>query len=217
MSSNAGLTHLNYGLYTGLTDIQTLLPGTTTGIVTAITITNGGTGYAANDTGIITTGRGNAQYKVATVTSGVVATITLVYGGNGYSTGAGQATQATGIQKGSGSGLTLNVGTVVTGDLVQSALPNGLFEPSGSYLITKGSIDAIKLNAPAIGPSKQDGRRIIIISTTSFAHVITTPLLAINGNAHLATFSGTLPNSIELEAYNGVWYTVGTPVGVTLS
>jgi hypothetical protein len=217
MASNTSLTHLPYGLNTGLTDIQTLLPGTTTGIVTAITITSGGVGYAASDTGIIVGGSLNAQYKVATVTSGVVATITLVYGGNGYATGAGQKTQATGIQKGSGTGLTVNIGTVVTGDLLTSLLANGLYEPTGTYIITKGSADNIRINAPGIGPSKQDGRRIIIISSTAFAHTLTGPTNVFNGNTHIATASGTLPNSIELEAYNGVWYTIGTPVGWTLS
>jgi hypothetical protein len=217
MASNTGLTHLPYGLYTGQTDIQTLLPGTTTGIVTAITITSGGTGYAASDTGIITTGKGNAQYQVATVSSGVVATINLIYGGNGYATGAGQATARAGIQPGSGSGLTINIGTVVTGDLVRSLLPNGLYEPTGSYIITKAGIDAIKINAPGIGQAKQDGRIIRIISATANAHVITGPTNVFNGNTHIATFSGTLPNSLVLEAYNGAWYTVGTPQGVTLS
>ena len=80
------------------------------------TPTNGGTGYAANDTGTITTGSGDATYKVLTVggTGGsVVQTVALVdSGSSGYSVATGQATNKGGSQPGSGSGLTISVTAV---------------------------------------------------------------------------------------------------------
>ncbi len=90
----------------------------TSGSVAAIsaTPTNGGTGYAQNDTGTITTGNGDATYKVLTVggTGGsVVQTVALVFSGSGnYSVATGQATNKGGSQPGSGSGLTINVTAV---------------------------------------------------------------------------------------------------------
>jgi hypothetical protein len=77
------------------------------------TPTSGGTGYAANDTGTITTGLGDATYKVLTVGGSggtVVQTVGLVFSGSsGYSVATGQATTKGGSQPGSGSGLTINV------------------------------------------------------------------------------------------------------------
>ncbi len=90
----------------------------TTGSIATInaTPTNGGTGYAANDTGTITTGNGDATYKVLTVggTGGsVVQTVALVYSGTGgYTVATGQATTKGGSQAGSGTGLTINVTAV---------------------------------------------------------------------------------------------------------
>jgi hypothetical protein len=216
MSSNFGLTHLPYGLYTGLTDIQTLLAGTTTGVITASTLTAGGSGYAAGDTGIILAGNNNAYYRVLTVTSGAVATYTIS-GGSGYATGAGQATQRSGNQPGSGSGFTINIGTVATGDVISTKQANNTSEPIGSYIITDASADvAIAISPPMAGQSKQDGRIIRIISSTGQAHVITGPTNVFNGNTHIATASGTLPNALVLEAYNGVWYDLSN-IGWTLS
>ena len=215
MSSNFGLTHLPYGLYTGLTDIQTLLAGTTTGVITASTLTAGGSGYAAGDTGIILAGNNNAYYRVLTVTSGAVATYTIS-GGSGYSTGAGQATQRSGNQPGSGSGFTINIGTVVTGDFISTKQANNTNEPIGSYIITDGAADAIAISPPRAGQGFQDGRIIRIISTTAFAHVVTGPTNVFNGSTHIATFGAAAGNGINLEAYNGFWYVIGN-IGVTLS
>jgi hypothetical protein len=216
VASNPGLTHYPYGMYTGETDTQTLLAGATTGIILTASITAAGSGYAANDTGTITTGKGNATYKVLTVSTGAVATFSITFGGSGYAVAAGQATAVGGAQPGVGTGFTVNVTAIESGDVLQSKLPNGLFDILGSYIITAAIIDAISLALPIAGQAAQDGRIIRIISTTAFAHVVTTPASGINGASHLLTFAGAAGNSCQLEAYNGSWYVLGLN-GVTVS
>jgi hypothetical protein len=210
------LTHYPYGVYTGETDIQTLLAGATTGIIATAGITAAGTGYAANDTGTITTGNGLATYKVLTVSSGAVATFSITFGGAGYTVATGQATAVGGAQPGAGTGFTVNVTAIKDGDVLQTKLPNGLFIPTGSYIITAAIIDAISLALPLAGQDKQDGRIIRIINTTAFAHVVTTPAAGINGANTTLTFGGAAGNSVTLEAYNGSWYVLGLN-GVTVS
>lgn len=216
MSANLTLTHFPYGVYSGETDIQTLLAGATTGIILTAGITAAGSGYAANDTGTITTGNGNATYKVLTVSTGAVATFSITFGGSGYSIATGQATAVGGAQPGSGTGFTVNVTAIESGDVLQTKLPNGLFAPTGSYIITAAIIDAISLALPLAGQGFQDGRIIRIISTTAFAHVVTTPANGINGANHILTFGGAAGNSVTLEAYNASWYVLSLN-GVTVS
>jgi hypothetical protein len=216
MSSNASLTHYPYGLYSGFTDVQTLLAGTTTGVITASTLGVGGTGYAVGDTGIIAGGGNNAYYRVLTVSAGVVLTYTIS-GGSGYAVATLVATQIGGNQPGVGSGLTINIGTVATGDFVSTKQANNTSEPIGTYVITDASADtAIAISPPRAGQSFQDGRIIRVISSTGAAHVITGPTNVFNGNTHIATASGTLPNALVLEAYNGIWYDLSN-IGWTLS
>jgi hypothetical protein len=215
MSSNASLSHFPYGTYGGQTDPQTLLAGTTTGVITASSLAVGGTGYAVGDTGYIVGGGNNAYYRVLTVSAGVVLTYTIS-GGSGYATATGAATQRSGNQPGVGSGLTITIGTVVTGDFLTTAQANNTSETLGTYIITLGSADPIAISPPRSGQGFQDGRLIRIISTTAFAHTITGPTNVFNGGTHIATASGTLPNALVLEAYNGVWYDLSN-IGWTLS
>lgn len=85
-------------------------------IVTA-TLGAGGAGYAANDTGTITTGGGNATYRVLTVGGGgAVLTFSITAPGTAYPVGNGQATATGGAQPGAGAGFTVNITAVQTGD-----------------------------------------------------------------------------------------------------
>jgi hypothetical protein len=217
MSSNPFLTHHPYGAYGGQTDVQTILSGAITGIISTAGITAAGSGYAANDTGTITTGNKNATYKVLTVSTGAVATFSITFGGSGYSVATGQATAVGGAQPGAGTGFTVNVTAVQTGDIVQTKLPNGDTTIEGSYVITGTAAEAISLALPVAGQAGQDGRIIRIISDTAFAHVVTTPANGVNGTLHILTFAGAVGNSITLEAYNGTWLQVGANFGVTVS
>jgi hypothetical protein len=217
MSSNPFLTHYPFGLHSGYTDVQTILSGSTTGIISAAGITAAGAGYAINDTGTITTGNKNATYKVLTVSAGAVATFSITFGGSGYAIATGQATAVGGAQPGAGSGFTVNVTAITSGDIMQTKLPDGTLTQLGSYIITAGIIDAISLVAPLVGQGFQDGRVIRILSNTAFAHVVTTPANGINGSLHILTFGAAVGNSVELEAYNGTWLTSGGLAGVTVS
>jgi hypothetical protein len=77
----------------------------------------GGTGYAANDTGTITTGTGDATYKVLTVGAlGAVLTFQITGGGTAYAPANGVATATGGAQPGVGINLTVNITTVTPGD-----------------------------------------------------------------------------------------------------
>lgn len=86
---------------------------------------------------------------------------------------------------------------------------------SGTVFLAKGSAAAITLAAPVVGDD--DGRTLIIISETAFAHVVTAPSNVINGNKVTATFGATANNNIEFVARNGFWRTVGTSLGITLA
>jgi len=118
-----------------------------------------------------------------------------------------------------GSGNLENSIDLVFGVEVDSA-DGAIAITEGYVFITKGSAAALTLAARVAGlPSAggDDGRRLVINSTTAFAHTVTTRSNGINGNKHVATFGGAVTDSLELVAYNGKWRTVGTPSGITLS
>jgi hypothetical protein len=87
---------------------------------------------------------------------------------------------------------------------------------SGAIGIKEGlvSIDgtsalAMTLAAPASGLQSaggDDGRLLRILSTTAFAHTVTTPANAIAPSHHVITFSAAAGEWIELVADGGLWY-----------
>jgi len=100
-----------------------------------------------------------------------------------------------------------------------AALTGAITQGGGTVILTGTAIQALTLAAPVAGSPNSggmDGVRLTITSTTAFAHTITTPTAKLNG-LHLATFPSTLlGNSVELVAFNGVWYTVAL-IGVVIS
>lgn len=87
------------------------------GPIVTSTLGAGGAGYAANDTGTITTGSGNATYKVLTVGGGgAVLTYQITAPGTKYATANGVATATGGAQPGVGVGFTVNITAVTLGD-----------------------------------------------------------------------------------------------------
>jgi len=77
----------------------------------------GGLGYAVNDTGVLTDGDGTAAYKVLTVgAGGAVLTYQITNTGHLYPVENGAATATGGAQPGVGTGLTINILTIVQGD-----------------------------------------------------------------------------------------------------
>lgn len=89
---------------------------------------------------------------------------------------------------------------------------------SGSYVITKAGVLALTLAAPTA--TYQDGMIITVRSATANAHTITATSLLYNGASGVpyttATFAAYAGAYIQLQAYQGVWYVIGT-LNVTLS
>lgn len=103
------------------------------------TPTNGGTGYAVGDVLTITTGGTGGTATVVTVDgSGAITAIGLTTTGSGYSTGTGKATSG-----GTGTSATLNITTVVTGQIVisgtNSVLDTGFYTAANMVLIINGN------------------------------------------------------------------------------
>lgn len=85
--------------------------------VRSATIGAPGSGYAVGDTGTLTTGGGDATYRITSVGAlGVVTGFVITTPGNGYSTGNGQATATGGAQPGVGINFTVNVNSLTIGD-----------------------------------------------------------------------------------------------------
>ncbi|SRR5229473_1168370 len=95
--------------------------------------------------------------------------------------------------------------------------------------LTRAGVDAATLAAPkagvypagtavmqALGDAQDDGKVLRIISTTAFAHTVTTPANKINGNKLTATFAAAVGNNLVLIAFGGVWYVISS-VGITLT
>lgn len=91
-----------------------------------------------------------------------------------------------------------------------------------TVLITKGTACALTLAAPTAGvPAKggHDGMRITIYSTTAAAHTVTNTSPGFNNGStasDVGTFGAAIGNYLVVEAYNGIWYTVGN-LNVTLA
>lgn len=87
------------------------------GTIVTTTLGAGGTGYAVNDTGTITTFDADATYIVNSIgAGGAVVTFTITNPGTNYLVSNANATARGGAQPGAGSGLTINITAVTQGD-----------------------------------------------------------------------------------------------------
>jgi hypothetical protein len=81
--------------------------------------------------------------------------------------------------------------------------------------ITTGSADAATLALPVAGAD--DGKILTVISTTAFAHTITTPASGLQpGNLHICTFTAAAGNYCQFTAFNGAWW-VGNKLNATIT
>lgn len=86
---------------------------------------------------------------------------------------------------------------------------------NGKVILTKAGVAAMTLAAPTA--TTDDGKILRIVSVTAQAHTVTFPSGKINGGAlTTATWTAAIGNSMEIIAYQGVWYTISTK-GVTIS
>ena len=96
----------------------------------------------------------------------------------------------------------------------------GAIQTFGTVLLKTGTAGAMTLVLPVAGAQSaggQDGVHLSILALDAQAYVVTTPANGINGADLHATFGGAVGDSLELIAYNGVWYTFLTSLGITLS
>lgn len=95
----------------------------------------------------------------------------------------------------------------------------GAIVPYGTAILVAGSAAAMTLAAPVAGakPAGQDGNILTIVAADAFAYTVTTPANGYKGSLHIATWSAAIGNNIDLVAYNGTWYPVGTPLAVAFS
>lgn len=84
------------------------------GVIASSVLAAAGTGYAINDTGIVSAGAFNAKYQVLTVSGGNVLTYSITAAGTGYSIANNVQTFRSGAQPGAGVGFSINI-TGVTG------------------------------------------------------------------------------------------------------
>lgn len=68
----------------------------------------------------------------------------------------------------------------------------------------------------SIGDPRDDGKRLLIVDAGGHAHTITTAAGKIVPAHHILTFGGTAGSWVRLEAFNGLWYIIGS-LGVTAS
>lgn len=108
---------------------------------------------------------------------------------------------------------------LMSGVQVASGLTDAITIKEGTVFITSASVDAMTLSTPIAGlPSAggDDGRTLLIKSTTAHAHTVTTAANVINGADDTITFGGAITDYSELHAYNGKWWQASES-GATLS
>jgi len=137
---------------------------TTNGVVTSLTLINGGSGYAAGSNGVPTTslvvgnplkvggylvgdivtvvgGMNNAQLKVETIDSeGKVLTFSIEDGGSAYTSGSNIATTG-----GNGTGFTIDFN-----DLTGSGVPGQGSLEDGEVILYSGGDDGVDINAECL-------------------------------------------------------------------
>lgn len=88
---------------------------------------------------------------------------------------------------------------------------------SHTAVLTKAGVNAMTLAVPTA--TTHDGVTITVMSTTANAHTVTATTVGFNAGdaaSDVATFGAAIGNSFSFVAYQGEWYVMNTPDGVTL-
>lgn len=96
-----------------------------------------------------------------------------------------------------------------TNEVEVASADGAIATKQGTVIITKGSAAALTLAAPTA--TTDDGKRLLIVTATAFAHTVTQTTPGINNGStasDVGTFTAAIGNGMELVAYNGIWYTV---------
>lgn len=106
--------------------------------------------------------------------------------------------------------------TPAPGGLQATYVANGAIAVQDG-IIGLGSSGALAMTLVAPVAGEQDGVTMKFVCVTKHAHVIVTPLLAIDGIMDTVTFAASVAGEcMVLQAYNGVWYMISA-LGVTLT
>jgi hypothetical protein len=134
------------------------------GVISTISLSNGGTGYTAGDTLTISTGDGNATFTVETESGGVVQTVLLISNGTGYSVSSDNATTG-----GTGNNdCTINILSLIDTTLLTA---NDIYSiaSGGNYLLgTDGGVAGKKIKFFTGGTASYNQRIEIGDTDTSF-------------------------------------------------
>lgn len=90
----------------------------------------------------------------------------------------------------------------------------------GKVFLKATAAAAMTLALPVAGSRAsggQDGLSIVFVALDAYAYTLTTTANKLNGADDTATWAAAIGNGFEIVAYNGAWYVVGTPKGVTLT
>jgi len=94
----------------------------------------------------------------------------------------------------------------------------GAITPGGNAVLKTGAASAMTLALPLPGSQLnggQDFATMQIVALDAHAYTVTVPSAFNGGSDTVATFGGTAGDSMQLLAYDGVWY-VTNLTGVTL-
>jgi hypothetical protein len=118
---------------------------------------------------------------------------------------------------------------LVINPVVASGSADALPVANADVFVTRAGVDAMTLATPkagvyqtgaktiqSLGDPADDGKELLVYSTTAQAHTITTAANKINGSLHIATFAAAVGNYIRFKAFNGIWYVLDSK-GITLS
>ena len=123
-----------------------------------------------------------------------------------------------------GPGTYLTVEVSLTDKLVSGKLdqeiqvckttPIAVIPKNGTVFLTTAGVLAETLALPF---PADDGKILNIVAITAQAHTVTTPANGVNGASTIMTWAAAVGNGLQLVAYKGSWWTVGTPRGITIT
>jgi hypothetical protein len=115
-------------------------------------------------------------------------------------------------------GNVVAAGTLTTDQTLAVASADGaITAKTGVVVITKATAAALTIAAPT--DVTDDGKQLLIVSSTAAAHTVTNAAPGFNGGGageDVATFGAAKGNAMRVVAYGATWYAVSL-TGVTLA
>lgn len=126
-----------------------------------------------------------------------------------------------GLQFKEGSTTLLEIAQTANGGVKNTVVAYAADGAIGLYshtaVLTKAGVNAMTVAVPTA--TTHDGVTITVVSTTANAHTVTATTVGFNATdaaGDVATFGAAVGNSFTFMAYQGEWYILNTPKGVTL-